>query len=347
MMAERPDDTRMDPDDAFAEPEFAAMLEAVFARADLGTLETTPEVAAAYHDESDQLYVGREFSSVEEFARWFAVQRLGALPYNAVGYHHTYRPTADTWAGLDSLTAIFNYFHDTNGWRPWGLGPHLWVYDGNGPWRSGTPHIYVGTHPAHDGVGIIDRNARWLHIEHMHDGDATPFPEAMKRVSGELLAAVCSRHPHAQREIPLQFIRDSGSDNPGQPLGIMYHRDQNPNWQPGAWPKSCPGLHVSHENLDPDLLAFAGARFPWPWPANGDDDPVAEVGTLLPTEGATARGAPSRAGAFVRQIAAGQPVTTSGYTDRGEEVAGSARWFRLVEDDSWVHSSGGAYTATL
>ncbi|MDF2758897.1 MAG: hypothetical protein K0S99_1529 [Thermomicrobiales bacterium] len=323
------------------------MLESVFSQAEMGMPESTPEVGA-YHDESDKLYVGREFSTVEDFARWFAVQGLGAAPYNAVGYHHTFRPNASQWAGLGTVTGIYNFYHDELGWRPWGLGPHLWVYDGNGPWRSGTPHIYVGTHPAHDGAGIVGRNERWLHIEHAHDGDAAPFPPAMKRVSGELLAVVCSRHPHAQREIPLQFIRDSGIDNPGQPLGVMYHRDQNPDWQPGDWPKSCPGLQVSHENLDPDLIAFARARSPWLWSGVDDsEDPVSESGTLLAVDGATARREPSRHGAFMREIAAGQPVTTSGYTDRGEEVAGSARWYRLGEDNSWVHSSGGTYSTTL
>jgi hypothetical protein len=76
-------------------------------------------------------------------------------------------------------------------------------------------------------------------------------------------------------------------------------------------------------------------------------DPASETGTLLDVDGATARLDPEPKGAVVRQIAAGQPVPNSGYTDRGESVAGSARWYRLGEDDSWVHSSGGSYTATM
>ena len=49
----------------------------------------------------------------------------------------------------------------------------------------------------------------------------------------------------------------------------------------------------------------------------------------------------------MRQLAAGQPLTTSGYTDRGEVVAGSPRWYRLGDDNCWVHSSGGTYSTTL
>ena len=345
-MTERADANQMDPDAAHAEPEFVRMLEEVFARADLSMPEPGLETPTFYDDESDKLYVGREFTSVAEFARWFAVQRLGSLPYNAVGYHHTENPTPATWAGLDTLTNIYDYY--STKWSPWGLGPHLWVYAGNGPWRSGTPHIFVGTHPAHDGAGILTRNGRWLHIEHVHNGDTAPFPEEMKRISGELLAVVCSRHPHANREIPLRFIRDGGVENPGQPLGIMYHRDENPDWFPGAWPKTCPGLQVSHDDLDTGLLERARTHSPWLWATDDEgDDPISETGTLLAVDGATARREPTRQGAFVRQIAAGQPVTTTGYTDRGETVAGSSRWYRLGDDESWVHSSGGTYSVSL
>jgi hypothetical protein len=124
-MSERADETRMDPDAVHAEPEFVRMLEEVFVQADMAMPETRPESGAVYQDESDKLYVGREFTSVAEFARWFAVQRLGGLPYNAVGYHHTENPTPDIWAGLDSLTRIYDFY--STKWSPWGLGPHLWV----------------------------------------------------------------------------------------------------------------------------------------------------------------------------------------------------------------------------
>jgi hypothetical protein len=180
---------------------------------------------------------------------------------------------------------------------------------------------------------------------------ADPFSEAMKRVSAPVLAVVCSRHRHADREIPLRFIRDGGIDNPGQPLGIMYHRDQNPSWEPGAWPKSCPGLQISHDNLDPDLLQLARQHSPWQWADGGGGgggggaaDPVAEAGSFVAVRGATVRRRPSREGEEVGRLTEGRRYPTDAYTDRGEAVEDSSRWYRLAIDATWVHSSGGVYT---
>ena len=262
-MSERADANQMDPDAAHAEPEFVRMLEEVFARADLSMPEPGLETPTFYDDESDKLYVGREFTSVAEFARWFAVQRLGSLPYNAVGYHHTENPTPATWAGLDTLTNIYDYY--STKWSPWGLGPHLWVYAGNGPWRSGTPHIFVGTHPAHDGAGILTRNGRWLHIEHVHNGDTAPFPEEMKRISGELLAVVCSRHPHANREYPAALYPGRRCREPRPTARHHVPPGREPGLVPGSLAQDLPrppgqprqsGHRAPRTRTDPPPLAL-------------------------------------------------------------------------------------------
>lgn len=251
------------PEDAHEDPQFQQIVDEVFNDAQArGTLEEPREVTReVYEDESAKTYIGREFT-IDEFARWYAVQRLGGRPFNAIGYHHTWSPTSSQWAGMGTVKGIYNYYHDQLGWRPWGKGPHLWIYSGEGRYQNGTPLVYVGTHPAHDGYGIAGsnatvRNGRWLHIEHAWNGDQAPFSDAMKRISGQVLAVVCGPNQHTSREIPLTFIRDSGVNNPSRPLGIMYHRDENVNWRPGAWPKSCPGLKVSHENLDADVFRYA------------------------------------------------------------------------------------------
>jgi hypothetical protein len=72
---------------------------------------------------------------------------------------------------------------------------------------------------------------------------------------------------------------------------------------------------------------------------------VVDAGSLVAVQGATARRRPSREGDEVRQLTAGERHATDGFTDGGEAVAGSARWYRLADDGGWVHSSGGAYTA--
>jgi hypothetical protein len=339
-MSEQQDPATGVPEDAHSDPEFQRGLDRVFQQAqESGALEPEEDVSfAPYVDESDQLFIGREFT-IEEFAQWFAVQRLGELPFNAIGYHHTEGPTAQQWAGLRSLNFIFfDWYFGNYGW-PKGVGPQLWVYSGDGPYSPGVPRIYVGTHPAHDGIGITDHNRRWLHIEHVWNGDQAPFSDALKQVSGRLLGILCAPHPHADRRIPLTFIRDGGVDNPAQPLGIMYHRDQNPAWVDGAWPKTCPGRLVTHENLDPDLIRYAGGAGPV---VITEPALVAEAGALVAVEGALARSGPSRDGEG-RPVAAGQRCVTDGYTDEGQDVAGSARWFRLADGQGWIHASGGVY----
>lgn len=198
-----------------------------------------------YTDESGKFYIGRKFT-LPEFAQWLQAQNLGTAPYNAVGYHHTYRPTAQQWQGQSTFEGIINYYYNQRGWRPYGMGPHLFL-----ALEGDTPYVYVAVHPRHDGAGILDRNARWLHIEHVWDGDAAPFSPELQKASGQLLAVVCLR-----RGLPMKFVR-GGVDNPASPLGVMYHRDQNPDWTPGAWPKSCPGLKVAHEAHDPVVLKHA------------------------------------------------------------------------------------------
>lgn len=330
------------PEDAHADPEFARELEQIFQQAEERDVLVPEEPVdfAPYEDESEKIFIGREFT-LEEFRRWFAVQKLGGRPFNAVGYHHTEAPTAQTWAGMDSLNFIFfKWYNAKYGW-PWGVGPHLWVYSGDGPYSPGVPRIYVGTHPANDGIGIIDRNERWLHIEHIWSGDIAPFSDALKQVSGKVLGIVCAAHRHAARTIPLKFVRDGGVDNPGQPLGIMYHRDQNPNWVPGAWPKSCPGLLVSHENLDADLLRHAGGGAS-PFVVT-DPKIVKEAGVLVTGNGALARPGPARESGEGRPLAAGTTCVTAAYTDQGQDIEGSPRWFRLKSGKGWIHATGGVY----
>lgn len=255
------------PEDAHADPAFQAMLADVFAKVEAAGELAGPSPSFGpedFHDQSGEIYIEREFT-LDEFERWYQVQRLGSLPFNAIGYHHTWNPHQHIWAGIESLRGVFNYYHFTLGWTPFGMGPHLFVYSGDGRYSPGTPRVYVATHPAHDGYGMVSRNGRWLHIEHVWNGDADPFSEAMKEVSGKLLGILCRPHPHAPRQIPLHFIRDGGINNPSNPIGIMYHRDEIPR------PKSCPGNLVTHENLDPSLIRYARMTL-------GGDAPVITTG---------------------------------------------------------------------
>ena len=70
-----------------------------------------------------------------------------------------------------------------------------------------------------------------------------------------------------------------------------------------------------------------------------------EAGDLIAAMGAVARDAPRRnAGGNHRQLTAGKTYETIAFTDDGESVEGSTRWYRLT-NKKWVHASGGTYTA--
>lgn len=63
------------------------------------------------------------------------------------------------------------------------------------------------------------------------------------------------------------------------------------------------------------------------------------------SRGTIARAVPARSGRVLRALDPGS-YTTDGYTDGGQAVYGSSRWYHLSRESGygWVHSSGGAYT---
>jgi hypothetical protein len=76
---------------------------------------------------------------------------------------------------------------------------------------------------------------------------------------------------------------------------------------------------------------------------NGEEqENIAEAGVLVAVHGAVARTRPSREGDITQYLENGRAYQTSAYTDHGQVVEGSARWYQLQSGD-WVHSSGGSY----
>lgn len=65
----------------------------------------------------------------------------------------------------------------------------------------------------------------------------------------------------------------------------------------------------------------------------------------LPAPGAVSRTAPSRAGRVVRALGP-DVLVTDGYTEHGQRVAGSSRWYHLARacGYGWVHASAGRYS---
>lgn len=190
-----------------------------------------------YTDESAKLFIGKAFSP-REFAEWWSAQTFGTLPYNAVGIHHTAIPNRDQFQGLQHIHNIFAWYARPKpegcGW-PWGRGPHLWLCDGRGshPNSPKTPTIYVGTHPAHDGIGISYRNHRWLHIEAIDFYDDYGLTPEMEELWRFTLKIVCEQRSMPIRQMPTPH------DGPASPIGCCFHR------LAGTDVKSCPGEQLT------------------------------------------------------------------------------------------------------
>jgi hypothetical protein len=193
---------------------------------------------AAFADQSGTFYIGRQFT-LQGFASWFAAQSLGTHPYNGIGIHHTAVPVGSQYVGPKTVNAIFNYYATHHGWKR-GKGPHLWLYGGDNPnYHPGKVLVAVGTHPAHDGIGITGRNHRWLHIEAFGNFDNQRMPAGYVRGYKFLLELLSRRRGQAVR-----INRGPGDRTPATWQGALFHRDA------GTDVKTCPGRTTTHDWFD-------------------------------------------------------------------------------------------------
>lgn len=82
-----------------------------------------------------------------------------------------------------------------------------------------------------------------------------------------------------------------------------------------------------------------------PWAPSGGTGITWVRGQLTAGPGAVARREASRGSKELHRLEAGRAYSTDGFTDAGENVIGSSRWYHLSEGAGfgWVHSSGGTY----
>jgi N-acetylmuramoyl-L-alanine amidase len=195
-----------------------------------------------FTDQSNLLYIGRQFT-LQGFANWFAAQKLGSLPYNGIGIHHTAIPTGSQYVGPKTVKAIFDFYEREHGWTR-GKGPHLWLYGGDNPkYHPGKVLVAVGTHPAHDGIGITGRNHRWLHIEAFGNFDGKKMPDGVVRGYKFLLQVLSQR-----RDQPVRINQGPGDRIPTTWQGALFHRDAKTNR------KSCPGTTTTHDWFDRAMM---------------------------------------------------------------------------------------------
>jgi hypothetical protein len=128
---------------------------------------------------------------------------------------------------------------------------------------------------------------------------------------------------------PLRYAQARGED------GIIDHRTVTPD------DRIDPGKNFKRQRLLELVQGFLNGTEPSPWTTS---DGITWVrGTFTAGPGAVARTDPRRGDNVIRNLTAGETFVTDGFTDSGQDVAGSSRWFHLAlsAGHGWVHSTGG------
>lgn len=92
--------------------------------------------------------------------------------------------------------------------------------------------------------------------------------------------------------------------------------------------------------------ALEEARAQAPQEPHQPDGFTPAAGTLVAVAGAISRGGPSRSFPIMTKLTAGQAYKVDGFTDRGQFVSESSRWYRTQTPagPGWVHVSEGVLT---
>ncbi len=131
---------------------------------------------------------------------------------------------------------------------------------------------------------------------------------------------------------PLQYAKAKGQD------GIIDHSMITPD------DRTDPGVNFKRQHLLDLVKGYLSGAEQLPWVQSGSITWVR--GELKAGMGAVARREPKRENNIMRNLVTGNIYTTDGFTDAGESVVGSSRWYHLSEAAGygWVHSSGGTHT---
>ena len=132
---------------------------------------------------------------------------------------------------------------------------------------------------------------------------------------------------------PLRYAQTYGED------GIIDHRTITPRR------RSDPGANFRRDFLMELVPGYLDGSLQSSWAPSGGGGITWVRGQLTAAQGAVARREARRGAGELHRLEAGRSYSTDGYTDAGENVAGSARWYHLTETAGfgWVHSSGGTY----
>lgn len=140
----------------------------------------------------------------------------------AVSLHHTWSPDEKAWHGWSSFDGVVRYWQLNLGWTRF---VHLFI-----ALEDGEPQIYVCNPLTEHGTGVKGRNRDTLHIEHVWNGDRSPFDARLLLASHRVQRALSK-----WADIPLRHI----DPNPAEiERGFFLHRDRHDAG------KTCPGALV-------------------------------------------------------------------------------------------------------
>jgi len=164
---------------------------------------------------ADWTWVHARGMTAEEFSAY--VGGL-SLPGHSLFLHHTWKPTVESWRGMQTMLAMKGYYEqqrwkDARGqeYEGWTAGPHIFVApDG----------IWLFSALREDGVGVAGHNYHSRHVEMVGNYDlARPEGEVL-RLTVITLALLCGCMGLEAEE-------------------ILFHRDFST--------KTCPGKMVSKD----------------------------------------------------------------------------------------------------
>jgi hypothetical protein len=187
--------------------------------------------------------------------------------------HHTVLPLPEDWRGAISMRGIGNYYRDDLGWDS---GPQLFIAP-DGIWQ-GTPVNQTGIH-----AGIC--NATHIGMEVVGNYDRTPWPEPMRTLALETIAAVMR-----WGGVPLQRV--------------VGHRDCLPN-------KSCPGNMI--KLADVRTKVAEQMAYPAKWHETLNTDSMLRVRSGPSTKHAVLAELPTKSLVPVRKFVKGEVINGNPY----------------------------------
>ena len=165
--------------------------------------------------------------TADEFIEYVEAMDVPEPRPTQVFLHHTWKPTVDSWKGMDTILAMKAYYErqlwqdtDDQWYEGWTVGPHIFVApDG----------IWLFSDLRYDGVGVYGHNYRTRHVEMVGNYDNALPSGAILENSIIALGILSERFGLS--------VTDLG-----------FHRDFST--------KTCPGLTVQKAWIIPQVTAW-------------------------------------------------------------------------------------------